>query len=62
VREFIEDHADCDLYFSHALYSKPRRLKENVIGSVWLHADLDEREPFDLDPLPTIAWMTSPGR
>jgi hypothetical protein len=62
VREFIEDHADCDLYFSHAIYSRPRRLKANVLGSRYLHADLDEREPFDLDPRPSVAWETSPGR
>jgi hypothetical protein len=62
VREFIEDHQDCDLYFSHALFRRPRRLKANVLGSVWLHADLDECEPFDLDPRPSVAWESSPGR
>ncbi len=54
-----------DLYYSAALFSEKGRKIENVMGSAWLWADLDEVHPTSagkLGYLPTVAIQSSPGR
>ncbi len=53
-------HADC--YFCPNVFTKPKRLEENVGKLYWLYADLDAVDPRKLDLPPTIAIRTSPGR
>lgn len=50
------------VYFCPNLFRKPHRRKEYALPTVWCHADLDEVDPDPLDPPPTAAWQTSPGR
>ena len=49
------------VYFCPYLFKGPNRRRELARPTVWLHADLDEVDPA-LDPLPNVAWETSPGR
>jgi len=54
-----------DLYYSVAQFQKKGRRIEDVQGSSWLWADLDEVHPTDaakLGYLPTVAIQSSPGR
>jgi hypothetical protein len=54
-----------DLYYSAALFSRKGRKIEDVLGSHWLWADLDEVHPTDagkIGYLPTVAIQSSPGR
>lgn len=52
-----------DYYFCPYVFREPRRLAEHALSTVWLHADLDEVDPFSIEELPpTYAWETSPNR
>jgi len=51
-----------DLYFAPNLFSRPKRRKEFVLPSWWLYADLDAIDPNVINPRPTVAWQSSPGR
>jgi AAA domain/RepB DNA-primase N-terminal domain len=62
TEEPIEFSLDADSYFCPNLFSKPRRIEENVKPLRWLYADLDTVDPRKLDLPPTIAIRTSPGR
>jgi hypothetical protein len=53
---------DCDIYFSPTTYSEPHRRKEYVQPSRWLWQDLDAVNPDKINPRPTMAWESSPGR
>jgi hypothetical protein len=52
---------DCDVYFAPVMF-KGARLKENALPTHWCWADLDLADPNDMEPRPTIAWESSPGR
>lgn len=62
VRAFINANLDKDLYWCPHGFSKPRRLKENAVMPSLLWADLDEANPSEMTPMPTIAIQSSPGR
>jgi hypothetical protein len=51
-----------NLYFTPLLYAEPNHRSVNALGSRWLFADLDEADPRETSPVPTIAWETSTGR
>jgi AAA domain/RepB DNA-primase N-terminal domain len=54
-----------DLYYSVAQFQKKGRKIEDVMGSDWLWADLDEVHPTNASKLgfgPTVAIQSSPGR
>lgn len=62
VRGFINDNRDKDLYFCpHGLKKKSRK-EDAAIPPKLLWADLDEADPRKIDPKPTIAIESSPGR
>ena len=64
--EFVDEWRNVkgvDLYFCPTTLSQPRRIKENVLPSVWLWQDLDEADPRELEHLkPTVTWESSPKR
>lgn len=62
LSEFIADNAHHNLYFCPTPFRSPRRIKENVIGSRFLWADLDAAKPEACEPRPQIAWASSPNR
>jgi len=62
VRDFIERNLDKDLYFCPHGFEKKRRLKDYAVMPKLLWADLDEADPKDMTPMPSIAWCSSPGR
>jgi hypothetical protein len=62
LHEFITEHGDRSLYFCPTPLTTDSRRKEKVKGSCWLWADLDAADPRRIEPRPTIAWQTSPGR
>ena len=64
LRKFFKNYPtdNYDLYFCPTLLKGTRRRKANVQRSRLLWADLDHADPNKCDPLPTIAWQTSPGR
>lgn len=53
-----------DVYFSPAVYSKPKRRADAVQPTRLLWADLDEADPsnFPAEFKPSASWETSPGR
>lgn len=51
-----------DLYFCTTPLSAPKRVKGNVLGSMYLWQDLDEVDPRKITPKPSIAWESSPDR
>lgn len=62
VRPFITDNLDKDIYFCPHGFSQRRRLKEYAVLPKLLWADLDEADPSDMSPMPTVAIQSSPGR
>jgi hypothetical protein len=64
VKSFLEDNAteDYDLYFCPLPFKIRRRSVEAVLDSRLLWADLDEAHPRSCDPVPQIAWRSSPKR
>lgn len=55
---------NADLYFCPTKLDKPRRVKQNVIASKFLYADLDFVSPYTMKSnlKPSHAWESSPGR
>ncbi len=51
-----------DQYFSPNVYSRRRRLVDCVVTTRLGWCDVDEANPFDFDPKPSLIWQTSPGR
>lgn len=53
-----------DQYWCPCVFTKPRRVKENISSMRTLYADLDEVAPSTIpqDILPNLAWESSPGR
>ncbi len=62
VRAYIEANLEKDLYWCPHGFTKPRRLKEHAVLPNLLWADLDEVNPSEIKPMPTIAWSSSPNR
>lgn len=62
IKEFLEENKDKDLYWCPHGFSKPRRLKDYIEVPKLLWADLDEADPREMKPMPTLAWESSPGR
>jgi RecA-family ATPase len=64
IKSFLEDNAteDYDLYFCPLPFKIRRRSVEAVLDSRLLWADLDEANPRGCDPVPQIAWRSSPKR
>lgn len=62
ITAFLEQHADKDLYFCPHGFSRPRRLERYAEIPKLLWADLDESDPRQADPTPSVAWESSPGR
>lgn len=62
VKAFVEKNLDKDLYFCPHGFYKNRRLKDYAEMPNLLWADLDEVNPRKIQPMPTIAWQSSPGR
>jgi hypothetical protein len=51
-----------DCYFCPHLFFRGVRQRAAALPSIWLHADLDERDPEGLELQPTAWWETSPSR
>ena len=51
-----------NLYFCPLPFKDKHRRRENVMGSHFLWADLDEVDGRELDPPPGVLWKSSPGR
>lgn len=51
-----------DVYFCPHTFKSQRRTADNVQECPTVWADLDECRPDSIDPSPTVAWETSPGR
>lgn len=62
VRKFIKDNLDKDVYWCPHGFRRKRRLKDYAVMPKLLWADLDEADPSEMKPMPTIAWESSPGR
>lgn len=62
VNRYVQDNLDKDLYWCPHGFTKPRRLKEYAVLPKLLWADLDEVDPSNIQPMPSIAWQSSPGR
>lgn len=62
VPVFIREHSDRDIYFCVHGFTKPERLKKFAVMPELLWADLDEVNPREIKPKPTIAIESSPGR
>ena len=62
VKPFIDDNLDKDLYWCPHGFTRSRRLKQYAETPKLLWADLDEANPREMDPMPTIVWESSPGR
>lgn len=63
LEEFFHEHAgDRDLYFCPNAFSEARRSLPALRSGRWLYADLDEVDPKQCDPRPTVAIKSSPGR
>lgn len=62
VRSFLKRYADHDLYWCPHGLSKKSRKEEAAVPGKMLWADLDEADPRKIDPKPSIAIESSPGR
>ena len=61
VKTGVKNQSHC--YFCPTLFTSRKRIKENVepkIDVLW--ADLDEVNPNEIKPRPSIAWESSPNR
>ena len=51
-----------DWYFAPCLFRGTRRLRDAMVPTRFLHADLDEADPREIEDVPpTLGWETSPG-
>jgi hypothetical protein len=51
-----------DQYFCPNSFSKPRRKSEFALPTRFGWCDMDESDPEDYDPWPSLVWETSPDR
>lgn len=62
IRRFLLDNQDKNIYFCpHGFNRRVRQKTEAVLPNL-LWADLDDADPRDMSPKPTIAIQSSPGR
>lgn len=62
VKQFLKDNADKNIYFCpHGFNRRSRSKTEAVLPNI-LWADLDFADPTSMNPKPTIALESSPGR
>ena len=60
---FIEDKASTyNVWFGVSLFSRPKRHREFAVPTTRVWADLDEVNPFELEPTPSIIIESSPAR
>jgi RepB DNA-primase from phage plasmid/Protein of unknown function (DUF3987) len=62
IDKFIKDNSHLELYFSTHGFLKPQRRQNFAAIPNALWADLDGADPREIQPKPTIAWESSPGR
>jgi hypothetical protein len=64
LRAFLKRHSrwDYDLYFCPNAFSEPSRKKRHALRSKVGWCDIDDSDPDDYEPVPSIVWETSPGR
>jgi archaellum biogenesis ATPase FlaH len=62
VKPYLDENSDKDLYWCPQGFRQPRRRKEHAAAPKVLWADLDEVQPSRIQPMPTVAWASSPGR
>lgn len=63
LRAFIDENLGTKhIWFSVHLFSRAKALKENAVGGRLIYADLDACDPNEVEPKPSIATETSPGR
>ena len=62
VQQYVKDNLDKDLYWCPHGFSEAQRLKDYAVLPHLLWADLDEVNPSQTKPMPTIAWESSPNR
>jgi hypothetical protein len=55
-------HGEHDVYFCPHTFKSQSRTANNVLCCPTVWADLDECRPDTMDPRPSLAWETSPGR
>jgi hypothetical protein len=60
--QYILDHSHTDLYFCPHGFKKPERKQEVALAPRQYYADLDYADPRKIEPKPSAAWETSPGR
>src|SRR5438874_579100 len=60
---FIEDEiSNKHLWYGVNLFEKPQRKTEYALNGRLVYADLDACNPTDVEPAPSVAYETSPGR
>jgi hypothetical protein len=62
IAKFLSEHSDRDIYFCPSGLKSPSRKKEEAVLPNLLWADLDEADPRQIKPKPTIAFESSPDR
>jgi hypothetical protein len=62
VPERIRLDTNGDVYFCPHFFEGTHRYRGRALPSIWMHSDLDEADPTEIDLKPTVAWETSPGR
>jgi hypothetical protein len=60
--DYIKANSDKDIYVCPQGFSKPERKEQYAVAPFLLWADLDPIRPESINPKPTMAWETSPGR
>ena len=53
---------DYDLYFCPNPFSEPRRKREYALPTRFAWCDIDDSNPEDYEPQPSLLWQTSPDR
>ncbi|WP_306141481.1 DNA-primase RepB domain-containing protein [Roseibium sp. MMSF_3412] len=53
---------DYDQYFCANPFSKPRRKQQYALPTRFGWCDVDDSDPFQYDPWPSLVWTTSPNR
>jgi hypothetical protein len=62
IAHFVSNSLDLNIYFAPRGFRAPRRLARYAAPAPLLAQELDRVHPRDLDPRPSIAWETSPGK
>lgn len=62
IKAHLSQHQNDEFYFTPATFYEPQRRSDAIALERALWADLDEANPRQITPTPTIAWESSPGR